>query len=266
MRYRTAAEFGRPDDERVVEHAAVFEILDERRDGAVHRRCLRVVVLPHVLVAVPVDPRAAERTAVEELNEPHAALKQPAGHQAIAGKTLVCRVVDAIERPHGRRLVGEARGLRDAHLHSRCQFIRSQPRREVGVAGVEPGEVAVHGLEEAEIGRAIGRGAASRSVEIGDRVAAVGAEGNSLMVGREEATGPVDRSAGRLAAGIGEDDERREVFVDRPQTVAQPGPHGGEAVERESAVHVEGGRRVVVALGDHRVDEAEIVGAACYMR
>src|SRR5262245_22277136 len=42
---RRAAELAAPDDERLVEHAAVLQILDERGDGFVHRPALVVKAL-----------------------------------------------------------------------------------------------------------------------------------------------------------------------------------------------------------------------------
>ncbi len=72
------AEFAAPDDQRVVEQAALLEVRDE---GG--RRLIGVAALAgdlggQVRVLVP--------AAVEELDEPHAALGQPAGQQAVGGE------------------------------------------------------------------------------------------------------------------------------------------------------------------------------------
>ncbi len=80
--HRRAAEFAAPDDERVVEHAALLEVADQGRGRLVGRlsHSSRVCLLMRVVV-VPI--------AVIELNEPHAALGQAAGEQAVVGERAV---------------------------------------------------------------------------------------------------------------------------------------------------------------------------------
>ena len=93
---RHAAEFGRPDDERVVEHAAGLQILDQGRGRLIHAGPHVAVVLGDVFVAVPVAARKAVVGAAPNLHEPHAPLQQPAGEQAIAAKILGHFLVQAV--------------------------------------------------------------------------------------------------------------------------------------------------------------------------
>ena len=65
--------------------------------GLIHGRGLRLVILLQVLVAVPVDARAAESAAIEQLHKAHAAFEQPAGEQAIAREALAGLVVQPVE-------------------------------------------------------------------------------------------------------------------------------------------------------------------------
>ena len=72
-----AAEFAAPDDQRVVEHAALFQIGDQRGGRLVDFLGLELDVVFEIAVVVPV--------AVIELDEPHAAFGQAAGQQAVGG-------------------------------------------------------------------------------------------------------------------------------------------------------------------------------------
>ena len=81
------------------------------------------------------------------------------------------------------------------------------------------------------------------------------------MVGRQEAGGPVDRTARRKSARVWQDNKRREVFILGPKTVTQPRPHAGKSIERKATVHLKCSWSVVVALGYHRMNETDIIDA-----
>src|SRR5262249_38816383 len=83
---RRAAELCGPEDERVLQQAALLEVGEQARAGSVENGGLFVVIVLQILVRVPVDARRAESAAVDELHEAHAALDQPAGQQAVAAK------------------------------------------------------------------------------------------------------------------------------------------------------------------------------------
>ena len=84
LRHRRAAELAGPDDQRVVEHAALLEVGDQRHAGAVDLLGLERDAVLDAAVVVPV--------LVVELDEAHAALGQPAGEQAVAGKGTIARL------------------------------------------------------------------------------------------------------------------------------------------------------------------------------
>jgi hypothetical protein len=77
--HRRAAEFAAPDDQRVVEQAALLEILDQGGAGLVGVLAVAGEVLLEVAVLVP--------RFVEELHEADAALDQAPGEQAVVGET-----------------------------------------------------------------------------------------------------------------------------------------------------------------------------------
>ena len=83
-----AAELGAPDDERVVEQAALLEVLEQAGDRQVDLRRELAVVGLDAGVRVP---GAAAAAAVEDLHEAHAALDQPPGRQAQLAERLASR-------------------------------------------------------------------------------------------------------------------------------------------------------------------------------
>ena len=101
LRVRRAAELAAPDDERVVEHAALLEVDDQRGGGLIGfaRTGWR---MPSGRVAVVVP------ALVVELDEAHAALGQPAGEQAVGGERA------------GRAASSGRRGRTD-RLAARCE-------------------------------------------------------------------------------------------------------------------------------------------------
>ena len=90
--HRRAAEFAAPDHQRVVEHAALLEVLDQRGRGLVDLLGHAGDLVFDAAVMVPV--------AVIKLDEAHAALGQPPGQQAVGGEgavgPLACRTCPAV--------------------------------------------------------------------------------------------------------------------------------------------------------------------------
>ena len=73
-----AAELAAPDDQRIVQHAALFQILDQCPAGLVDVAALVGQVAGDVGVLVP--------AAMEDLDEPHVAFGHPASQQAAGGE------------------------------------------------------------------------------------------------------------------------------------------------------------------------------------
>ena len=76
--HRRAAELAAPDDQGVVEQAALFEVFHQRGGGLIGVAAVLLEVVDEVAVLVP--------RLVEQFNEPHAALDQPPRQQAIVGE------------------------------------------------------------------------------------------------------------------------------------------------------------------------------------
>ena len=87
----SAAKLAGPDDERVVQQTALFEIGDQRVAAAVSLLAKDRQRTGHVVVHVP--------AALVDLRKSHAAFSHPPGHQAVVGKGAGLFGVRAIEIP-----------------------------------------------------------------------------------------------------------------------------------------------------------------------
>ena len=110
--------------------------------GPIDRPGDRGQLVGDVGVVVPVVRRPAG--AAPDLDEPDAALEQPAGEQAAPAEVGGGRVVEAVEACGRRRLAGQVEGLGRRLLHPRRQLVGGDPRFEPRVALVERGVAAVH--------------------------------------------------------------------------------------------------------------------------
>ena len=133
LAHRRAAELAAPDDERVVEQAALLQVVDQRGAGLVDvaalRRQMLLQVLGRAAVVVPVG--------VVELHEPHAALDQPAGEQAVAGEAGLLAVLDAVQVERRLALAAGVHQLRGAGLHPVRHLVGVDPRGDFRVAGLD---------------------------------------------------------------------------------------------------------------------------------
>src|SRR5450755_487882 len=94
---RRAAELAGPGDQRLVEHAALRQILQQGREGAIHRRQEAVLHLGEVpTVRVEVLLRLFENPWNRD--QPDAGLDQPTRDQAASAKAIVAIAVDHLPR------------------------------------------------------------------------------------------------------------------------------------------------------------------------
>jgi hypothetical protein len=105
-------------------------------------------------------------------------------------------------------------------------------------------------------------GDARRVVDIEDRIAR-GAEAAARVLARQVAGLP-EASGDRLhLLGVGrpgdEDDERRQVLIERAEAVGRPCAEAGPAGHLVAGLHVGDGGFVVDRLGVHGADEAHVI-------
>ncbi len=138
-----ASEFSGEDDEGVIEHAALFEVVDEAGAGLVDVVGLAAHFIGEVDVVVP--------ATVEELDEADAALGHAAGEEAVAGEGAGFFDFGAVEFfVDGFVLAGEVGELGDGGLHAEGHFLLGDGGLDFGVAdfvelfGVELGDEVEH--------------------------------------------------------------------------------------------------------------------------
>src|SRR5688572_9660120 len=114
LRHRRAAKFTAPDDQRIIEHAALFEVGDESRSGLIQVGGILPDEFDEVIVMIPI--------AMIKLDEPDAAFSETSREKAIGGKRAVARLA-AVEIKDALRLVGNIHQTGNGRLHPERQFV-----------------------------------------------------------------------------------------------------------------------------------------------
>ena len=109
---------------RVVEHAALLQIDEQRRRSPVDLGSRPLDMLFEDAVMVPV--------AVIELDKPHAAFGQTSGEQAIRGKRPVAPL-RAVQVQDVLGLIANVHQLRHARLHLEGHFVLADARGDLGI-------------------------------------------------------------------------------------------------------------------------------------
>ena len=95
---RRAAELGGPDDQHIVQHAALLQVLQQPGDRLIDLRRQSAVV-GHVAVGIPV----AAGAGMDQFDESDAAFDQPPGGEALPAEAVGVSRVQAVQ---GQRVVG----------------------------------------------------------------------------------------------------------------------------------------------------------------
>ena len=200
--HRRAAELAAPDHERVLQHSALLQVLDQRRARLVG---LLAVVLDVAHQAVVLVPRF-----VEDLDEPHPALQQPPRQQAGVGERRLARL-GTVQFEDVLGLVADVHHARCALLHAEGHLVRADPRGDLGIADfLEPHAVErLNRVERVALELARRSRGGSTDTSTGSPLVA---ELHSLINGRQESASPVGiAAAGPFLAGA-EDDESGQVL------------------------------------------------------
>ena len=107
-------------------------------------------------------PAVGADAGTEQLDEPHAALDQPPGDQALAGEDLRRRIgiVKAVEPLGRRRLAAQAHELGDGRLHAEGQLVVGDRRFQAVVAAHPAQHALVERAQQIEL----------RALELGRRL------------------------------------------------------------------------------------------------
>ena len=245
--HRRAAEFAAPDHERVVEQAALLEVLDERGAGLVGLASLVFDAFDDFAVMIP--------AFVEKLHEAHAAFDQPAGEQAVHGKRRLARF-RAIHLQRLRRFLGNVHQLRRAGLHPIRHLKGVDARGDLRIAHrVEM--FLVQFLDQVERATLHFVGDAGGIGEKQHRVARF-AEGHAL-INRRQKSAAVKRAAAAEATGGIEHHEAGQILRLAAQSVERPRAKAGPAKLRRAGLHQHLARRVVEGIGGHGFHDGDVV-------
>ena len=139
LNHRGPAEFAAPDDQRVFEHAALLQVLNEPGACLVGVLAVHPQVLHELVVLVP--------GLVVELHEPDAALDEPAGEDAVVGEGGLAGI-GAIHFEDLLRLARQVHQLGCARLHAKRHLERADAGRDLRV----PGHVQAHPVQPVDRG------------------------------------------------------------------------------------------------------------------
>ena len=103
-----------------------------------------------------------------------------------------------------------------------------------------------------------------RWLQIDNRLASA-PKGCSLVSRWHESCAPVGRTSDRAAAPVVHNDESRKIFIRTAEAIGDPGAERRIAGTDDAAVHLKNGGRVIVALGEHRANNRQIVNAGGYV-
>ncbi len=132
LRTRCAAELGRPDDDRVLQQPAPFEIDQQPGHRPVDLRTQRRMIRAEAGMGVPGTGRP---TSMEDLNEANAALRQPARRQELLAERTSDLVVQSIELLCRSVFIAESQYLGHGRLHPEGQLVRLNPARNLRSSG-----------------------------------------------------------------------------------------------------------------------------------
>ena len=259
LRNRSTPKLRGPNDQCVIEHPALLQILQQCRYWLVHTRCLASVVFDDAFMRIPVDTRRPKRTTVVQLHKPHTLLSKPSCKETITPKASRLRLVQTVHRLNMRRLRLNINRLRNTHLHPCRELICLDTRCDSRFIRMLTMKAIVQIAQQSKPSLTLHRIHGGRWEEVVDS-RALGLKRRPLMCRREKATGPVNGTAGRKPPRVWQNNKCRKVTVERTKPIRQPCPHAGKAINGEAAVHLERRRRVVRRLGFHAVQPSNFVG------
>ena len=130
LRHRRATELAAPDDEGVVEEAALFEIAHQ--GGARFLGVVTVLLesLGQLVVLIP--------AAMKELDDTDAALEKSA---RVAGVAWLAMILDPVHFEHGLGFVGKVHEFGRAGLHAKRRFVALDTCGDIRITAVGEGDL-----------------------------------------------------------------------------------------------------------------------------
>ena len=211
-----SSKFTAPDDEGILEHAAVFEVGDEAMDRLVGVFALERHAAAAIAMVVPV--------VVVDLHEAHTAFDQSTGEQGGVGEAAGIFRFFAVEGVGAIRLGADLREFGHAALHAEGHFELLDAGMSFGIAH----QLVIHFIERLqaiELTAAQVPGDAGGVVDEEDGIAA-GAEADARVFAWQEPSGPQSGGNSLHLFAIGrlshQHHEGRQIRIQRAQPITQP--------------------------------------------
>src|SRR5258705_4335889 len=215
---RRSPKLATPNNQSIIEQAALTEFENQRCNRFVHCRALLREAIANVFgvasaVKIP--------TPIEQLNESHVFLDQPPREQAIIGETGFSGL-RAVALDDLFRLARNVHAFRDRNLHTVSEFILRNTRR-----GFRMAEVVF--LRFVQIAQDIKRAPAhlavhSRRIRNIQYRIAFGTALHALENGREKSTAPRAGYGAPLNTTGNTNHKNRQIFVFGSQPLSKPRP------------------------------------------
>ncbi len=217
-----STEFGGPEDEGVIEEAALFEIDDEGGDGFGHAPGERAVVALDVFMAVPVAAGETVVVAAPDLHEADAAFDEASGGQAFAAHVVgfffgvdlggpdFAMFLNAIHGFHRVGFFADVERFWCGELHLGGELVALDAGIEAGVFFAMLLVLAVEFFQESEafvIGLGADVAACFVREEIADGGLCAGVDDGACVLGGKEGAVPVFGSVGGESSMVWQDDE-----------------------------------------------------------
>ncbi len=217
--------------------------------AARHAERERPVVAFHILVRIPITTGKAVVVAAPDLHEPHAALQEAPRGEALPRKMpgLFRRVdllrprlratFEPVKAKDVRRLRREIKRLGRGELHARGEFVAADAGIKPLVALARGGVPAVQFRQQSvRVSLAGGRHVIARGMrpQVGDGRVGIGVDERAAVLAGQEGGVPVLHAVRGEAPVIRHHDERRQVIVQRAETVAHPAARAGKAGQLEA--------------------------------
>ena len=245
-----APELARPEDERILQQAALREIPQQRGLRLVDRRSLLADLRGQIAVRVP--------AAHEELDETHTALGEPPGEQAVPREGPRLPHFGPVHLERRLALVGEVGELGHRELHAVSHLVLRQARGDLRVEGTL-GLGGVQLLDQVEHPPPVLARDSAGVLEVEHRALATADLAPGVASVEETAAPEALRQRLCVPEALADQDhERGQIIIRVPEAVAAPGAEARSARLLVTGLE-EGDRRLVVdRVGVHRTHEAQL--------
>ena len=249
----SAAEFAAANHQRGIEQAGLLQVGQQCGHGLIYDLSVGLVIFPEVAMRIP----TILFVHVIDLDKTHPPFHQPPREQALAGilRGIFVRMIQPVTAADGFGLPFQVAHFKGGRLHPPAKFIAGDAGIERGVTGAAGAVMQIQLSEHIER-LTLARGKLLRRQQVSDGRPGIAQPG--ALEGRGQKAIAVIRGASERA-GFKQEHVGGEVTVFRSQPISHPRAEAGFTPGGFAGVELDAGGAVIVAVGLHRVDQAEVV-------